>query len=160
MPIYKVENEKFIELEFTTFEKEKIYEVKNLQRYLSNSIGVIDSELLVIATEFSQWEDSRRSIDILCVDSDGNLVAIEIKRTQDGAFMDLQILRYSSMIAKMKFETAVKTYENFIFKNNLNIDAEANLLNFLGWSEVQEDDFAQDVKMILISSNFSVELTT
>lgn len=160
MPIYKVENEKFIELEFTTFENEKIYEVKNLQKYLSNSIGIIDSELLVIATEFSEWEDSRRSIDILCVDSDGNLVAIEIKRTQDGGFMDLQVLRYSSMIAKMKFEKAVKTYENFILKNNLNIDAETSLLNFLGWSEIQEDDFAQDVKMILISSNFSVELTT
>lgn len=160
MPIYKVENEKFIELEFTTFENEKIYEVKNLQKYLSKSIGIIDSELLVIATEFSEWEDSRRSIDILCVDSDGNLVAIEIKRTQDGGFMDLQVLRYSSMIAKMKFEKAVKTYENFILKNNLNIDAENSLLNFLGWSEIQEDDFAQDVKMILISSNFSVELTT
>lgn len=160
MPIYKVENDRFIELDFTTFENEKIYEVRNLQKYLSNSISVIDPELLVISTEFSEWEDSRRSIDILCVDSDGNLVVIEIKRTQDGGFMDLQILRYSSMIAKMKFEKAVKTYQNFIQKNKLNIDAEQNLLNFLGWSEIKEDDFARDVKMVLVSSNFSVELTT
>ena len=160
MGIYKVNENKFEELLYTTFEHEKIYEVKNLQKYLSNSIHIIDSELLVISTEFSEWEDSKRSIDILCVDSDGNLVVIEIKRTQDGGHMELQSIRYASMIANMKFHKALKTYEDYITKNNLNIDAEKNLLNFLGWSEIKEDEFAQDVKIILISSNFSIELTT
>ncbi|MFY1047453.1 hypothetical protein [Chryseobacterium sp. GP-SGM7] len=160
MAIYKIENEKFTKLSDTTFENENIYEVKNLQKYLSNSIDIIDKDLLVIATEFSDWEESRRSIDILCVDTDGNLVVVEIKRTQDGGHMDLQSLRYASMISKMKFEKAVSTYKSYLQKINHNLDAEQAMLKFLGWSEVIEDDFAQDVRIILVSANFSIELTT
>lgn len=160
MAIYKIENEKFAKLSDTTFENENIYEVKNLQKYLSNSIDIIDIDLLVIATEFSDWEESRRSIDILCVDTDGNLVVVEIKRTQDGGHMDLQSLRYASMISKMKFEKTVSTFKSYLQKINSNLDAEQAILKFLGWSEVIEDDFAQDVRIILVSANFSIELTT
>jgi hypothetical protein len=160
MPIYKVENERFIKLSNTTFENENIYEVKDLQKYLSNSIEIIDNDLLVIATEFSDWEDSRRSIDILCIDTDGNLVVLEIKRTQDGGHMDLQSLRYASMISNMKFDKAVSTFENYLKKINYTLDAEKELLKFLGWAEIIEDNFAQDVRIILVSANFSIELTT
>jgi len=160
MPIYKVENNKFIQLKNTTFENENIYEVKNLQKYLSNSIEIIDKDLLVIATEFSDWEDSRRSIDILCIDTDGNLVVVELKRTQDGGHMDLQSLRYASMISNMKFEKAVSTYKNYLTKTGSILDAEKEILKFLGWTEIIEDDFAQDVRIILVSANFSIELTT
>ena len=38
--------------------------------------------------------------------------------------------------------------------------AENKLLEFLGWEEPQEDDFALDVRIILVSANFSKELTT
>ena len=34
------------------------------------------------------------------------------------------------------------------------------ILDFLGWDEPIEDEFAQDVKIVLASSNFSKELTT
>ncbi len=78
MSIFKIESNKLVELTNTSFETERIYEVRDLQKYLSNSIEIIDSELLVISTEFSNWEDSKRSIDILCVDSDANLVVIEL----------------------------------------------------------------------------------
>jgi len=160
MPIFKVQDNKFIKLPSTTFEMEKIYEVKDFQKYLSNSIEVIDNDLLVISTEFSDWEDSKRSIDILCIDVDGNLVVIEIKRTQDGGHMELQSIRYSAMIANMKFDKAVKTYEAYLKKINSQIDAETKLLNFLGWADIKVDEFAQEVKIILISSDFSIEVTT
>ena len=160
MSIYKIKDDKFVKLNFTTFENERIYEVRNLQKYLSNSIDIIDSELLVIATEFSDWEDSKRSIDILCIDTEGNLVVIELKRTQDGGHMELQALRYSAMIANMKFEKAVKTYQSYLKKIGLDKDAEKEILNFLSWDVPLEDEFAQDVKIILVSADFSIELTT
>ncbi len=160
MAICKVENDKLIELENTSFEYERIYEVSHLQNYLSNAIQIIDKDLLVISTEFSDWEDSDRRIDILCVDSEANLVVIELKRTKDGAHMELQAIRYSAMIAKMKFETAVNTYAKYLKKINSDLDAKENLLKFLEWDEILEDKFAQDVKIILVSADFSKELTT
>lgn len=160
MSIFKIESNKLVELTNTSFETERIYEVRDLQKYLSNSIEIIDSELLVISTEFSNWEDSKRSIDILCVDSDANLVVIELKRTKDGGHMELQAIRYSAMVANMKFEEAVKAYENYLKKINSSLTAEKELLNHFGWSERLEKDFGQDVRIILISADFSKELTT
>ena len=135
MAIFKIEDGKFVELKRTSFESEKIYEVRDLQKFLSNSIGIIDNELLVIDTEFSDWEDSRRSIDILCVDSEANLVVIELKRTKDGGHMELQAIRYAAMIANMKFEKAVKTYSKYLKKIGSEKNAEEELLNFFEWGE-------------------------
>lgn len=160
MAIFKIADDKFVELERTTFEKEKLYEVKDMQRLLSNSIEIIDPDLLVIKTEFSDWEDSRRSIDILCVDSDANLVVVELKRTQDGGHMELQSIRYAAMIANMTFEKTVKTFEKYLTKTNSILNAEEELLRFLGWEEGHEDKFNKDVKIILVSADFSKELTT
>lgn len=39
-------------------------------------------------------------------------------------------------------------------------DARATLLDFLGWEEPDESSFAQDVRIVLVSADFSRELTT
>ena len=52
---------------------------------------------LVISEEFSDWEDSKKRIDLLGIDSDANLVIIELKRTEDGSYMDLQAIRYAAI---------------------------------------------------------------
>ena len=39
---------------------------------------------MVIGEEFGDWEDSKRRIDLLCLDKQANLVVVEIKRTEDG----------------------------------------------------------------------------
>jgi len=160
MAIYKVQNNKFVELKSVLFESEKVYEVAHLQKYIANSIEMISPDLLVIATEFSDWEDSRRSIDILCVDTEGNLVVIEIKRTREGGHMELQALRYAAMVNNMKFEKAVSTFEKYLRNSASDHDAKETLLKFLGWHDSEKGEFAQDVKIILISSDFSLELTT
>jgi hypothetical protein len=58
----------------------------------------------VIAEEFSEWEDSRRRIDLLGGDRDGNLVVIELKRTEDGGHMELQAIRYAAMVSALTME--------------------------------------------------------
>lgn len=159
MAIYKVEDNQFKELEHTKLETEKIYEVKDLQTYLANSIQIIGDDLLVIATEFSNWEDSKRSIDILCIDKDANLVVIEIKRSNEG-HMELQAIRYAAMIANMTFDRAISTFQTYLEKHSKELDAKKELLTFLEWTEIDEDDFAKDVKIILVAANFSIEITT
>jgi hypothetical protein len=39
-------------------------------------------------------------------------------------------------------------------------DARTSILEFLGWEEPDEDRFAQDVRIVLASAEFSKELTT
>jgi hypothetical protein len=131
----------------------------DLQRILKGSIGVLSDDLLVIAEEFSQWEDSRRRIDLLAGDRGGALVVIELKRTEDGGHMDLQSLRYAAMISNMTFQQAVSAHAKFRGDPSATEDAKTAILDFLGWSEPSED-FGKPVRIVLVSPDFSKELTT
>jgi hypothetical protein len=161
MPIFKLNGDKITELQPTTFSIERIDEAKDLQKFIINSIETVEKNLFVISSEFGDWEDSKRRIDILCLDKDANLVVVELKRTEDGGHMELQSIRYAAMVANMTFEKAVVAFQYYIEKNNLGIeDPQEAILNFLGWDEANEEEFANDVRIILVSANFSKEITT
>mgnify|MGYP006909078061 CR=1 FL=1 len=134
-------------------------ERQDLQALLRKQLPDLIPELLVIAEEFGDWDESRRRIDLLAVDRKANLVVIELKRGDTGSHMELQALRYAAMVSTMTFEQAVTAYEKFLGKEQ-GLPARQRLLDFLGWSEPNEDDFAQDVRLILFSEDFSRELTT
>ena len=76
-------------------------ERNDLQRLLRDRIEILSPDTLVIAEEFSHWDDSKRRIDLLGVDRDAKLVVIELKRTEDGGHMELQALRYAAMVSTM-----------------------------------------------------------
>ena len=159
MAIYKLKNENFVKVDETTFQNLGMRERQDLQRILKDSIEIIAPDTLVIAEEFGEWTDGQRRIDILAIDRDANLVVIELKRTQDGGHMELQALRYASMISAMTFRRAVEVYSNFLGDQSQS-QSEESLLEFLGWDEPSEEDFASDVRIILASAEFSKELTT
>lgn len=161
MAIFKLEDNKIIKLKSTTFSSEKIGEVKELQNFIINSIDTIEKDLLVISSDYSLWADSKRRIDILCLDKNANLVVIELKRTEDGGHMELQAIRYAAMVSNMTFEKIENTFKEYISKSNLQIfNPKEEILKFLEWNEVIEEDFANDVRIILVSADFSKEITT
>jgi hypothetical protein len=162
MPIYEIMADNLRKIEETTFGAAGVRERDDLQRLLRSHIDVISpgDPLLVIAEEFGEWEDSRRRIDLLAVDKAANLVVIELKRTEDGGHMELQALRYAAMVSTMTFENAVEVYAAFLAKLNRDEDARQSLLDFLDWDEPDEEHFAQDVRLILVSAEFSKEVTT
>ncbi len=161
MPIYEVTDAAFRPLAPTRFETEGLYERRDLQRLLRDQIGVLDDSLMVVAEEFGDWQDSTRRIDLLCLDRDARLVVVELKRGEDGGHMELQALRYAAMVSGMTFEQLVETHRRYRLQRGLPAElAQASILEFLGWSDVQEDQFAQETRLLLASADFSRELTT
>lgn len=161
MPVYEFAHDRILPLRKTTFGEMQMRERRDLQRLLRESVGVIAPDTLVIAEEFGEWSESRRRIDLLGIDRVANLVVIELKRTEDGGHMELQALRYAAMVSTMTFDHAANVFERYqrqIGKDD--IDARSELLEFLGWDEPDHDQFAQDVKIVLASAEFSRELTT
>src|SRR3954454_13478123 len=99
MPIYEFAAAAIKPLEATTFSLASLQERRDLQRLLRDRIEVIAPNTLVISEEFGEWEDARRRIDLLGIDREANLVVIELKRNEDGVHMDLQSIRYASMVS-------------------------------------------------------------
>lgn len=159
MPIYKIQDRQIVRLDETTFEHQGLKEF-DLQQMLKSQIDAISPETLIVSEEFGDWEDRKNRIDLLGIDKNADLVVIELKRTTDGGYMDLQALRYAAMISTLTFDKLVDTYGSYLQKIGKETDPEESLLEFLGWEEPTEEEFAQDVKIVLASAEFSRELST
>jgi hypothetical protein len=161
MPLFEITANQLRPLATASLSEMKVRERGDLQRLLRSQIDVLGEDLLVLAEEFGDWEDSRRRIDLLAVDSQANLVVIELKRTADGGHMELQAIRYASMISTMTFERAAEIHAEFLSANGGGAgEARDRLLAFLGWDEPDEEAFAADVRIILVSEDFGKELTS
>lgn len=160
MAIYEIGKDGITSIKETTFSEVNLKERSDLQRLLKKHIEVVAEDVLVIAEEFGEWEGSRRRIDLLALDSQANLVVIELKRNEDGSHMELQALRYAAMVSILTFERATEVYNSYLSKQGIQGNAKQAILEFLSWDEPDEDSFAQDVRIILVSADFSRELTT
>jgi hypothetical protein len=161
MAIYEFTKSGIVALSTVTFSSVDLQERRDLQRFLREKIDVIAPDTLVIAEEFGEWEDSKRRIDLLGIDKDANLVVIELKRTDDGGHMELQAIRYASMVSTMTFDRAIEVFTSYLEQqkkpeqNPLQI-----VLDFLGWDAQDDNQFAQDVRIVLASAEFSKEITS
>lgn len=160
MPLWQWTESGLVEVPQPTFEAAGIREA-DLRRLLARQIDVLEQELLVLAEEFGEWEDSGRRIDLLCLDRDARLVVIELKRDEDGSHAELQALRYAAMVSAMRFERAVATRARFLEPVSPDLDrARKELLDFLGWDEPDEERFPTDTRILLVAADFGRELTT
>jgi len=161
MALFEITADSLIEVSQASFADLKIKERGDLQRLLRTQIDVLGDDLYVLAEEFGDWEESSRRIDLLALDKEANLVVIELKRTKDGGHMELQAIRYASMISTMTLERAVEIHAAFLEQiNQPCAEAESRILEFLDWETKDEGSFAEDVRILLVSEDFGKELTT
>ena len=160
MGIYNISENGIQTIPKTSFQSSGILERDHLQNYLRDKIEIIYPNTLIISEEFSEWDESKRRIDLLGIDKDANLIVIELKRTVTGDHMELQALRYASMISTMSFEKCISIYQKYIDVRGFEKNAREELMTFLEWDTPLENEFASDVKIVLASADFSKELTT
>jgi len=160
MALHVIENRGIRALKLATFEKVKLKERADLQRLLRDEIEIVVEDGMVLAEEFGTWEDSSRRIDLLLLDKEANLVVVELKRTDSGGHMELQAIRYAAMISTMTFAQAVQAHEEYLRRHGSSADAKEAILQFLGWEDEADRRFAEAVRIVLISADFSKEITT
>lgn len=162
--LYDMTDGALIKVPGTTFKEEKVFERAHLQSAIRDNIEVLDSDLLVVAEEFGDFEDTHRRIDLLCVDKNARLVVVELKRTEDGGHMELQALRYAAMVSTMTFEDLCSHYaEHLRGTGAVEHDLKDARLLLLEWFEDDagnEPVLGQEVGIVLASANFSQEITT
>ena len=146
-------------------------ESQDLEPLLMTNIEAIAPDTMVIQNQCSPWADSRRSIDILAIDKSANLVVVELKREdsnkQRHVHMELQAIRYAAMISNMRFDELTELHAKQLKKPDKGEitpeqteAARASILEFLNEKELEEDDFGNIIKIILVAKEFDNELLT
>lgn len=143
----------------TTFKEQNMVE-QDVQDLLmqDGNIAAIAPGVLVVCEKYNKWEGSQREMDLLGVDHQANLVVIELKRVKDGGHMELQAIRYASMIQSLSFDELVDVYAEY--ESISKSAAEAKLLRHFDWNEPNREEFGENVKIILASADFNSELAT
>ncbi len=158
MSLYRIAKDKLAAVPPATFAEEGVRERQDLQRLLRQDITPIGDDLLVLAEEFADWEDSQRRIDLLCLASDGDLVVVELKRTEDGGHMELQAVRYAAMVSSMTMDRAIHA---LAITENIDLDAATRRVrDHLGLAAGVEPTLTGYVRIVLVAADFSREVTT
>lgn len=160
MALHELSASGFSTVASVEFSNVGVKERADLQRILRDRIEIVSPGVLVIAEEFSDWEDSNRRIDLLGLDSNGALVVIEIKRTSDGGHMELQAIRYAAMISALTFDRVVEIYGEFLASRGRSEDAMQTILSHLDADSSEDAELLDQVRIILIAADFSREVTT
>ena len=160
MAVYRITNSRFEPLAETSFETENLYERYDLQRMLRDRPDLLEEGLFVVAEEYGDWEESNRRIDLLALDVKGRLVVVEFKRSDQDSLMDLQAIRYAAMVANMTLDQAIDAHRWYLKERKMEGDADGFIRAHLGPDEAGTRISTANPRIILVSANFSKELTT
>ena len=160
MAIFRVTETNIQALPETSFSEHGLKERGDIQRLLKANISVVAEGVRIIAEEFGDFEESRRRIDLLGVDREGNLVVIELKRGEDGGHMELQAIRYAAMVSSMTLDQAIAAHTRMLSGPDAEVVARKEILEFLELDSAEEAELTDEVRIILVAADFSAELTT
>ena len=161
MPVYRLTEDDFVPLEETSFEAQQLQEREDIQRRLQDRPEILEEGLFILAEEYGNWEDSKRRIDLLALDSERRLVVIELKRSDQNSFMDLQAIRYAAMVSNMTLDQAIDAHRQYAQEHGIDVEEAYSRVR----AHLTDDDGQAAIdsgkpRIILVSADFSKELTT
>lgn len=156
MGMYKIDNNMLSEVHSIKF-KDFEHSEKDIQRLVKQNPLVLGEDLFIISEEYQDWQESRKRLDLLAIDPNGNLVVIEFKRDNDGFHMDLQAIRYAAMLSLMSYENVAETYAKY---SQQSIEEVKKQINSFLYTDDENFEFGRDIRIILINNSFSKELTS
>lgn len=145
--------------------KEAGIKEEQVRDLIADNIENFFPDLKLISKEFSRWEKSGRSLDVLAIDKNCSLVVIELKRDEFAGHAELQALRYAAMASRCNLNSLIEAGCAHLKKAGKADEANKfkdALLDFLDLTceEVDKALGENPQKIILISSSFSREVTT
>lgn len=113
--LWKVTDEGFEELKQNMVSREE-----KLHDWLEQDISLISDDLLVIGREV--LTDFGKSIDLLCLNSNGDVVIIELKRDKAPRDVMAQILEYASWVDDMPSERILEIANDYLQKKGMSLE--------------------------------------
>lgn len=145
---------------------------RDIEKWVLENPEILGEDLLVVATQFDEFDRTAERPDVLAVDRSGNLVVVELKRDRAENTTDLQAIKYASYCSTMTARDLQEIYRSF---HNERRDADLSpeevgekFANFVdsdeplptseaGWVEFNLDD---KPRIFLAAGSFGPEITT
>ncbi len=118
MSLYTVDtaNKKLKPLDITQLKQHNLTERYDLQEWLVSHPEALGEELLIIQKEFDGFDGTGERLDLLALDTKGQLVLIENKRDDSGRDAVWQALKYASYVAPFTAKDIINVYANYLSK--------------------------------------------
>jgi hypothetical protein len=90
-----------------------VLERRDFQEWVIHNPEILGEELLVVQSEYANFEETSDRLDVLGLDEEGKLVVVELKRDEADDTTDLQAIKYASYCATLTAEEIQKEYRAF-----------------------------------------------
>lgn len=104
----------------TEVNKSKLDFEDRLEKWLIEDISILSPELLIIGSQVET--DYGKYIDLLCMDSSGDLIVVELKRDKTPREVTAQTLDYASWVKDLSNERVTRIADVYLAKLSINLD--------------------------------------
>lgn len=157
---YDKKSKKISHLPKTTLKEHDIFERKDLEKWIEDTPFILNEELLILSTEYDQFDKTNERVDLLAMDKEGNLVIVELKRDDSGKNVDLQAIKYAAYCSTLTFDQVIDLYQQYHSKKGKTIDHEKARQEIIEFVEIEElKQINEKPRIILVSKEFRSEVT-
>lgn len=100
----------------TDFKSVGILEHQHIEKWNEDFPAILGEELLVITTEYDRFDETSERLDILALDTDGNVVIVELKRDDSGKHADLQAIKYAAYCSTLRLTDVCQLHQEYLRK--------------------------------------------
>jgi len=160
--IYRLDkqNNRLVPCDETDFKSNNILERQHIEKWIENYPAILGEELLVITTEYDRFDKTNERLDILGLDTDGNLVVIELKRDDSGKNVDLQAIKYAAYCSTLRLSDVCQLYQVYCKKQGEDLSDEHAREKILQFIENEDfEEINERPRIILVARQFRAEVT-
>ena len=131
-------------------------ERRDIQEWVVANPEILGDDLLIIAKEFSDFDQTSERLDLLAIDRDGKLVIIELKRDHSGTDAHWQAIKYASYLRHATSEDVLRMLATYDGVSEA--EAEGKILDHIETGSLE--NLNDDQRIILASHRFAPEVTS
>ena len=143
-----------------------LYEVQHLERWVVQNPEVLGDSVMIVATQFDKWasiagDQAADRLDILGLDSNGQLVVVELKRDSDRR-VHLQAITYAALVASFSKESLGRLHAQYASASGPSaMSADEGLQRLADHVDGDWDpDILAQPRIVLIAERFPLQVIT
>lgn len=158
MAIFELKSHRLERLPSLNFYKGSMCSWFGAGRLLDAYIEVLAPGTLVLSADYCPSHSDGQVV--LGIDRFGDLVLVEFRNEQVRPQLELRVLRLATLASSLTFAQLVALHREYLKTLESDADARQQILDFLGWRDIENDRLGQNVRIVLAATLFSADVTS